>query len=57
MSTFVKELTACQNAFSHVEITTPPVHYCINDYALSTNKKTILKDVVMKHLNIKITFY
>ena len=26
MSTFVKELTVCQNTFSHVEITTPPVY-------------------------------
>ena len=26
MCTFVKELTLCQNTFSHVEITAPPVH-------------------------------
>ena len=57
MSTSVKELTVCQNTFSHVEITTPPVYLCINNYALSTNKKTTLKHCIIKHLNNIRTFY
>ena len=36
---------------------TPPVHECINNYALSTNKKTILKHCIIKHLNNIKTFY
>ena len=57
MSTSVKELSIFQNTFSHVEITTPPVHQCINNYTLTTNKKTILQHCIIKHLNNKKTFY
>ena len=47
MSTSVKELSIFQNTFSHVEITTPPVHQRINNYTLTTNKKTILQHCII----------